>query len=264
MPVLFIAVSIAGWGPGSEPAERTLLSELGRWIGPGGAATIADILGRQGGGQSVWTRVFQAAVVLYMSTRLFSQLRRSINHLWDIEPAPSSGVKDTLLKQVRRGLTSVLMVILVEAILFALVVTKTALAVANSRISAFIDTPRLWWAIEALVSFGVVTALFASILRLMPDARIAWRDLARGALLTAGLFSVGATLVSIYLSHKAMDDTFGDGGPLVMLLLWVNYSAQIFFYGVAFTGEWARSRGDGIRPIHGARLLPPHSPAPLV
>lgn len=258
MPVLFIAVSVAGWGARGEPAQRTLIGELARWLGPSGAATVAELLGRQGGGESIWTRLFHAGVVLYMSTRLFSQLRRSINHLWDIEPLPASGVKDTLLKQARRFLTSVLMVTLVEAILFVLVMAKTALAVANSRIAPFVDAPRLWWTVEACVSFLVVTALFAGIFRLMPDARIAWRDLLRGALLTAGLFSVGATLVSLYLGHKAVDDTFGDGGPLVMLLLWVNYSAQIFFYGVAFTGEWALRRGSGIRPVHGARHVTPH------
>lgn len=253
VPVLFIAISVAGWGARGEPARKTLILELSRWIGQGGADTVADILGRQGGGESVATRVFHAAVVVYMSTRLFSQLRRSINHLWDIEPLPATGVKGTLLKQARRFLVTVLMVTLVELLLLALVAVKIGLALASARITPRVDTPNLWRVVELLVSFGVVTTIFAAMFRLLPDARIRWRDLWGGALLTASLFTAGATLVSIYLSEKAMDETFGDGGAIVMLLLWVNYSAQIFFFGVAFTGEWAERRGGGIRPVHGAR-----------
>ena len=253
VPVLFIAISVAGWGARGEPARETLILELSRWIGQGGADTVADILGRQGGGESIATRVFHAAVVVYMSTRLFSQLRRSINHLWDIEPLPVSGVKGTLLKQARRFLVTVLMVTLVELLLLALVAVKVGLALASARITPRVDTPNLWRVVELLVSFGVVTTIFAAMFRLLPDARIRWRDLWGGALLTASLFTAGATLVSIYLGQKAMDETFGDGGAIVMLLLWVNYSAQIFFFGVAFTGEWAERRGGGIRPVHGAR-----------
>ncbi len=253
VPVLFIAISVAGWGARGEPARKTLILELSRWIGRGGADTVADILGRQGGGESVATRVFHAAVVIYMSTRLFSQLRRSINHLWDIEPPSANGVRETLLKQARRFLSSVLMVTLVEALLLALVAVKTGLALASARLTPDLDAPRLARVVELLVSFGVVTLIFAAIFRLLPDARIAWRDLWGGALVTALLFSVGTTLVSIYLSQKAMDETFGDGGAIVMLLLWVNYSAQIFFFGVAFTGEWAERRGGGILPVRGSR-----------
>jgi membrane protein len=258
VPVLFIAISVAGWGARGEPARETLILELSRWIGQAGADTVADILGRQGGGESIATRAFHAAVVIYMSTRLFSQLRRSINHLWDIEPLPAGGVKSTLLKQARRFLVSVLMVTLVEVLLLALVAVKVGMAVASARITPRIEVPHLARGVELLVSFGVVTLLFAAILRLLPDARIRWRDLWGGAVLTALLFSAGTTLVSVYLGQKAMDRTFGDGGAIVMLLLWVNYSAQIFFFGVAFTGEWAERRGGGIRPVHGARSVRPH------
>lgn len=262
VPVLFIAVSLARLGAREEHARSTFLEELSRWIGPSGAETVADLLGRQGGGQSLTTRILHAAVVVYMSTRLFSKLRSSINHLWDIEPLPAGTVRENLLRKARRFLATFAMVTLVEVLLLAMVVVKTALAVASARLAPHADTPILSRVIETLVSLAVVTGLFAAIFRVLPDARIAWRDLVGGALLTACLFSAGATLVSIYLGHKATDDTFGDGGPLVMLLLWVNYSAQIFFFGVTFTAEWAERRGDGIHPVHGAHRIGPKASQP--
>lgn len=256
VPVLFIALSVARLFAREEHARATLLAELTRWIGAGGAETVADLLGRQTTGESLTTRGLHTAVLVYMSTRLFSQLRRSIDHLWDIEAPSTSGVRETLFVKARRFLTVFAMVTLIEVLLMALIGLKTALAVASARLGPAAATPILGRLVETVASLAVVTVLFAAMFRVLPDAKIAWGDLFRGAFFTACLFSVGATLVSLYLGHKATDDTFGDGGPLVMLLLWVNYSAQIFFFGVSFTAEWAIRRGSGIHPIHGARRPP--------
>lgn len=255
LPVLFIALSVARLGAREEPARVMLVAELGRWIGPKGAATIADLLERDAGGGSLLTRLLHAAVVAYMSTQLFTQLRRSINHLWDVEPLPADGVKQSLVKKAQRLVASFFVVVLIEVVLLALVAVKTALSVATTRFAPALETSLLVHSVELLLSFGVVTLLFATMFRFLPDARIAWRDLWVGALVTAMLFSLGAIGIGEYLSHKTMDATFGDGGSVVMLLLWVNYSAQIFFLGVAFTGVWAERRGRGIRPVHGARRV---------
>lgn len=256
VPVLFIAVYVAGLGSHGDVTRDTLLSELARWVGKSGATTVEELLGRGGSpGSLLATRLFHAFVVVYMSTRLFTRLRQSINHLWDIEVLPAGGMKGTFLKQARKLVVSFVMVILVEAILLTMVGTKTMLAVATERIEPAFHVPLLWRAGETLLSFGVVTVLFAAIFRVLPDGRIAWRDLWVGALVTALLFSLGAFLVSLYLGHKSVNDTFGDGGAIVMLLLWVNYSAQIFFLGVAFTGVWAERKGGGIQALPGARKI---------
>lgn len=253
IPILFIAVSVAKLGAREESARGTLIAELSRWIGPSGAATVADILGRESDQGSISTRALHAVVVLYMSTRLMSQLRRSINHLWDVEHPSAGGVKGTLIKKAQRLVTSVLVVLVIEAILLALVAVKTGLAVMTAHLTASFHAPLLWRGVEIVLSFFVVTLLFATMFRFLPDARIAWRDLWVGALVTSFLFSAGTTLVSLYLGHKTAEDAFGDGGAVVMLLLWVNYSAQIFFFGVSFTGVWAERNGGGIRAVNGAR-----------
>lgn len=257
LPILFIAVSVANLGARGETAHTTLIAELSRWIGPSGAATVSDIIGREAGGGSLTTRLLHPLVLVYMSTRLFSQLRKSINHLWHVETVSAGGVKETLVKKAERLVASFFVVVVIEVILLALVAVKTGLAVMYSRYMPGIVTPLLWRSVEIVLTFGVVTLLFATMFRFLPDARIAWRDLWVGALVSAFLFSAGATLVSLYLGHKSMDDEFGDGGAVVMILLWVNYSAQIFFFGVSFTGVWADRKGSGIRPVHGARRVLP-------
>ncbi|MEZ4310522.1 MAG: YihY/virulence factor BrkB family protein [Polyangiaceae bacterium] len=256
LPVLFIALSLARLGSHETLAREALVGELARWLGPKGALTIADLLDSTPAAGALPTRLFHAAVVLYMSTRLFSLLRRSINHLWGIETAPAVGVKQSLLGKLERLLWALFVVLLIEALLLALVAAKATLAVAGARFPTSLPTLLLAQAGETLLSFGVVTLLFAALLRFLPDARIAWRDLWRGALITATLFTFGTTLVARYVSHKTLDSELEDGAALIALLLWANYSAQIFFLGVSFTGVWADRRGQGIQPLPSSRRVP--------
>jgi membrane protein len=255
IPVLLIAIYVSGIGARDAATRAGLLGELSRWIGADGAATVAALIGRAGAaGSSPLTRILHAAVVVYASTRLFQQLKGSINRLWDVEAASPAGVRGTLLTQARKHATSFLMVVLIEVILLALVGLKTVLAVSAERLGPAFHASTLIQVGEWPLSFGVVTLVFATMFRVLPDARIAWRDLWVGATVTALLFSAGASVVSRYLSYKSVHATFGDGGSIVMLLLWVNYSAQVFFLGVAFTGVWAEKKGGGIRPLPGARV----------
>lgn len=259
IPILTIAIYIAGLGDSGEAARVHLVSELSRWIGPDGAATVAGLVGRDGpGGSGLVTRLFHAVIITYASTRLFQQLKQSINHMWRVEIAAGTDVRGTLLRQIRKYAASFVMVLLMEVILMALVGLKTALAVSSLRLGPALYSSTLFHAAEWLLSLGVVTLVFATMFRVLPDARIAWRDLWVGATITAWLFSAGTSVISRYLSHKSVDASFGDGGSIVVLLLWVNYSAQVFFLGVAFTGVWAEKRGAGIRPLPWARVAVPH------
>lgn len=253
LPILFIAVSVASIGAREASAREALLGELTHWLGPKGARTMEELLSHEGRGGSLVTRLLHAGVVAFMSTQLFTLLRRSINHLWDVEPQAVEGVKRSILVKGERLLASLFVVVLTEVLLLALVAVKTGLSVMTTRFVPSLQTSLVMHGIELLLSFGVATLLFATMFRFLPDARIAWRDLWVGSLVTASLFSLGAIGLSEYLSHKALGATFGDGGEVVMLLLWMHYSAQIFFVGVAFTGVWAERRGRGIRPVNGAR-----------
>jgi membrane protein len=99
-----------------------------------------------------------------------------------------------------------------------------------------------------VISLATTTLMFAMLFKVLPDARLHWRDAWRGALVTSVLFSIGTTIIGLYLGHKTLDVLYGPGGSLVLLLLWVHYSAQVFFLGAAVTGELAKRRGHAIEP----------------
>src|SRR5262249_47452779 len=139
----------------------------------------------------------------------------------------------------KRGM-GLLMVLGVGAILLALVGLHLALSIAASWVPVASHVSR---AIEGLMSFGITVALFFVLFMALPAARIAWVDAAWGAGLTASLFWIGSHAVSAYVAHKDVSARYGDAGTVVMLLLWVQYSAQIFLIGAAFTGARARRRG---------------------
>jgi len=135
------------------------------------------------------------------------------------------------------------------------VAVKTVLAASTDHFNDHVSAA-LFSGGEMLVSLATTTLMFAALFKTLPDARLHWRDAWRGALVTSVLFSIGTTLIGLYLGHKTLDAFYGPGGSLVLLLLWVQYSAQVFFLGAAVTGELARRRGHAIEPDdHGVRIV---------
>ncbi len=255
-PLLFIALGIAAIAIGDERGHASVMHDLARWIGDDGAATIFSLLARANEhGHSAIASVIGAVVLAYASTRLFSQMKRALNHMWDVHARSGKGVGGKLWKQVRKRGLALLMVGFLGVVIVVVVLVKVVLAAATDRFGAT-AAPLLFHLGEIVVSLATTTLMFAAIFRLLPDARIAWHDAWRGALVTAVLFSIGTTIIGLYLGHKALDVLYGPGGSLVMVLLWVHYSAQVFFFGAAVTGELARRRGHPIEPDeYGVHIL---------
>ena len=252
-PVLLIAVVVTGALTNQEEAREAIVSDLSIWIGEGGAETtgqILDELATHGGGP--FTGVISALVLLWASTRLFSQLRYSLNHLWGVrEVAGSAGsLQKNALRQARRRLSALLMVFVVVTVVTLTVLAKAALAAAAQHLGEAIATR--WHLIEFGVSFAVITTLFAAVFKVLPAVRIGWRDALIGAVVTALIFSVGAVAIGWYLGFKGTSSTYGAAGSLVALLLWVYYSAQAFFLGAAFTRVHAERHGGGLVLSDGA------------
>jgi membrane protein len=257
VPILTVALRVAGLVTSEAAARRELLAGLARFVGDDGARAIGALLERAAAsGADPWLGTFDVALLLYASTRLFGSLRQSINHLWDLEPRPVSGLPHFAARELRRRGAAFVLVLLVGAALVASVVAKTWIFAASEIASAAVGSSWPLHLAEWGLSFAVVSLLFASILKILPDARVAWRDAWLGATSTALLFSLGATAIAAYLGRRGLTSAYGPGASIVLLLLWVHYSAHIFFLGVAFTGVWARRRGAGIRPTHDARRVP--------
>ncbi|MEO6776646.1 MAG: YihY/virulence factor BrkB family protein [Kofleriaceae bacterium] len=255
-PLLFIAIGVASVAIGGDLGRASVHHDLGRWIGPDSADTIMGLLDHaRVHGRSLIASIGGGVVLVYASTRLFSQIKRALNHMWNIQAKSGHGVKGKLWQQLRKRALALALVVFVGVLIIAVVAVKTVIAASTEHFNARVSGA-LFHGGEMLVSLATTTLMFAALFKTLPDARLHWRDAWRGALVTAVLFSIGTTLVGLYLGHKTLDMFYGPGGSLVLLLLWVQYSAQVFFFGAAVTGELARRRGHAIEPDdHGVRIV---------
>ncbi len=255
-PLLYIALGVASLVIGTDLGRASVMQDLSRWIGEDGAKTIFALLDRAAGAErSGIAHALGLIVLVYASTRLFSQMKRALDQMWEISPRSGRGLKRKGSLQLRRRGLSLLLVVFVGVLIVCVVIVKTILA-ASTHI--FDDTlgQVLLRGGEMFISLVTTTLMFSALFKLLPDAKLAWRDAWRGALVTSVLFSIGATLIGLYLGHKALGVAYGPGGSIVLLLLWVHYSAQVFFFGAAVTGELARRRGHPIEPnANGVRIV---------
>ena len=250
-PLFFIAIAVAGALTGEARARGELLRGMGTWVGPeGGAAlgrSLEDLQSRPAG---LLASAASVAVLIYASTRLFTQVQRALNHMWDVQARPAANLGGRLLRQVQKRALSFLVVLLCAVFLAGSVVIRTLLVRAAEVVAA--GSHEHLPVLDHAGTFVVSSLFFGALFKLLPDVRIDVRDAAAGAVVTAALFLLGRALLGLYLGHKHLSSTFGAAGSLVMILLWVHYSAQIFFLGAAFTAAWARRQGRPIVPSEGA------------
>ncbi|MBZ0116303.1 MAG: YihY/virulence factor BrkB family protein [Sandaracinaceae bacterium] len=251
-PMLLIAIAVTGQVVDEASARAQVVSNMALWIGEGGGQTLGALLDNLAGSQGALTSALGAAVLVWASTRLFSQLRYSLNHMWGVRERTADGTKIGIRAWfvVRKRLAALLMVVVVVLSVVSMVLTKVALSAAARHVGAQIETR--WHLLEFVLSFLALAVLCAAVFKLLPAARIAWRDALVGALVTALLFSLGTALIGWYLGFKGTESTYGAAGSLVALLLWVNYSAQVFFLGAAFTRAFAERHGRGLVLAPGA------------
>ncbi|CAN5694013.1 YihY/virulence factor BrkB family protein [soil metagenome] len=253
-PLLFIALGIASIAVGSQLGVDSVHQDLTHWIGSAGADTIMSLLEHASErSRSVTANVGGGIVLVYASTRPFSQMKRALNHIWDVHAKSGTGWKGKVGKQLRKRGLSLMLVVFVGVLIIGSVGIKTVIVAADHQIG---DSHRLFRVGESLVSLATTTVMFAALFKILPDAKLHWHDAWRGALVTSVLFSIGTTIIGLYLGHRALGAKYGPGGSLVLLLLWVHYSAQVFFLGASVTGELARRRGHPIEPDeNGVRIM---------
>ena len=231
-PILLIVLRFAALFTGAAPARAALREDLAFWLGGDGADDAMDLVARVRTPASA-SELLVLVLLIYASTRLFSGLKRALNHLWDVPHVESKGMKERVLRQLKKRFTAVLLVLFVGLVLVAVVLARGAFAFATGVVGR--SLPIAWELLHTAGSILVTALLFGLLYRVLPDRRIPWRHALEGGLVTALLFAVGTVLVSAYVGHKEVAATYGSAGSLVMLLLWVHYSAQIFFLGAAFT-----------------------------
>lgn len=250
-PLVLLLLAGAGRIHGDEAARVELLSWSGRAFGPQGRAATRTIM--ENSPESVGVLGTGSAVLLLLvATGVFAQLQKAMNEIWDVE-WPGGGVERFLRA---RGLG--FLVVLVLGVLFAAAVTaSTAIALVAPYLRQLVPGARLLLLVgNAGFSFAVVALLFAALFRVLPDVRISWRDVWVGAGVSALLFLVGNAALGLYLRVSTVGSAYGAAGSLLGLLVWIYYSAQVYFFGAEFTQVWARRYGGAIEPARGAVAKP--------
>ncbi len=248
-PLLLIVIAVAGfvWGGQSGGAQAQVVAEMRALLGPDGAALVESMLdnmSRPGSG-SVLATVVGVAVLVFGATTVFAQLQGALNTIWDVKPSPESGYWPLVTSR----LLSFGMILTIGFLLLVSLVISAVISAMEGQLTQLI--PGAQWLVRAanlLVSLGIVTLLFAMIYRYLPDVEIAWRDVWTGAFITAVLFTLGKWALGTYLANSSVGPTYGAAGSLVVLLLWVYYSAQTVFFGADLTQVYIHRYGAQVRP----------------
>ena len=221
-------------GPSAGGEVRTILREAERPQG----GTLPTILGIAG--------------LLFGATGVMGQLQKTLNRAWGVEPDPNQGgIKNFITKRI----FSLGMLLAFAFLLMVSLVLSAALTGVGDRIGTLLPSGLSGPLLEVLnlvISFAAFVLLFAALFKVMPDAKIAWRSVWVGAVVTALLFIIGKFLIGFYLGKSNPGEAYGAAGSMAVLLLWIYYSSLIVLFGAEFTETWAEQRGEGIEPEPGA------------
>lgn len=265
-PVLIIAVAIAGLVFGQAAAEGQIVEAMQDIIGSDAANVIQSIIQNiRDSGSGLAATLIGVVTMVLGASGLFNALKDALNTIWEIAPAPDRGLIGTL----RDRALSIAFVMGIGLLLLAALAASTAVSAASRLVGDTLPGGAFaWQALNFAISFGIVTVLFAMIYKILPDARVAWSDVWIGAAFTSLLFTIGVALLGLYLGRGSVGSAYGAAGSLVVLLIWVYYSAQILFFGAEFTQVYANRYGSHIRPAEDAvRVIeeyaepPPEPPA---
>jgi membrane protein len=243
-PLLVIATGVAGLVFGQRGSAE-IMDAVGGVVGPNGAKAIESLVqGAAAKPQAGLVATVAGVVALILgASGVFGQLQEALNVIWKVELRPDAGWGLTL----RRRLLSFGMVGVIAFLLLASLLVSAALSAAGKYLHGALPGGELpWQAANALVSFLVITVMFALIYKVLPDARLPWRGALRGGLWTSLLFSIGKLGIGLYLGRSGVASAYGAAGSLVVLLMWVYYSSQIVLFGAELTRAYAVR--DGLHP----------------
>jgi membrane protein len=258
-PLLIIAIGIAGLVFGREAAQGQIFDQLRSLLGDAGGKAMQDMVQNATAKPTTGlvATVIGVVTLLFGASGVFGQLQTSLNTIWGVQPKPGRGVLGIL----RDRFLSFGFILVVGFLLLVSLLLTAMIAIVGQWFGGMsLGMEALAHILNLVLSLAVITLLFAMIFKFLPDARIAWRDVWIGALITAALFTAGKFALGLYLGKSGVASTYGAAGSLIVLLLWIYYSAQILFFGAEFTKAYAHRSGSAVHPTDNAVAVPKHSP----
>jgi membrane protein len=244
-PVFIIVVAIVGFIVGKESVQIYLVGQIAQFVGQHNAESVMHIIQNSYKlGSGIKATVIAFILILVGSTTAFVMLKNALDTMWGVK-SNHGGV----LNIIRSRLTSLLVVIFVGLILFLSMILNSVLSAVRLFLDGYVHIPFGLIALsnDALM-IVLLTLLFAMLFKILPDVKISWGDVWMGGAITAVLFALGKYLLGLYLASSSISSAYGAAGSLVVILMWVYYSAQILFFGAAFTQVFARKYGSEIIP----------------
>jgi membrane protein len=241
-PILVLVIAVAGYFLGAQAAQGQLFAQLKDLVGPSGAVAVQHLVAGAripGAGRAATTGA--VCLLALGATSVFAELKDSLDEIWNVQvPAPTG-----MLAILRGRVLSFGLVLALSFLLLASLVVNAALALmAGFWAEYWTGSFRIFTGLSALFTFAVIACLFAVIYKMLPEVALPWRDVAIGAATTAALFVLGKFAIGAYLGSGRIGTAYGAAGSVAALLLWVYYSAQIFFLGAEFTRIYALTYGS--------------------
>jgi membrane protein len=259
-PILVLVIAIAGFFYGVDAAQGQLLDELRGLVGKQGAETIQAILAGARNKESGKLATIIATVLLLVgATSAFAELKDSLDEIWDVPPPKDATWWDT----VRTRLLSFGLILTLGLLLIFTLVVSAALSLLEKYLGGMWHSATiiLGW-VASGISFLVIAVMFGAIYKLLPRVKLSWHDVTIGALGTAIMFTLGKFAIGLYIGNSGTASSFGAAGSLIALLLWVYYSAQIFFLGAEFARQYALQMGSLHDKEMASGVRKPGGPAP--
>ncbi len=253
-PLLLLLISLVGLFFGREAVQGKLFGEINGMLGNEAAAQVQEMIKNlELNGESTTAVIIGAVTLIIGATTVFAEIQDSINIIWRVKAKPKRGwlklIKDRLL-------SSSLIIGLGFLLIVSLVINGAVTALSDYLKGYFPDvTVVIFNIVNIIISFAVIMVLFGVIFKVLPDVRIAWRDVLMGAFFTALLFMIGRLLIGFYITTTGTASTYGAAGSIIIILVWVYYTAAIMYLGAEFTRAYADFTGLKIRPAEYAVVV---------
>jgi membrane protein len=245
--LLVIIINLAGSIFGTEAVTNQISTQISGMVGQDTAkdieSMIADVSNNDG---TVLSTILSIATLLFGATGVFYQLQQVLNRMWEVKPKP----KGKIWKLVKDRIFSFGLILVVGFLLLVSLVLSAALSAVSNWATGLISESLtvVFTIIDFVVSIGIITLLFASIFKFLPDARIRWRDVWVGAFLTAILFVIAKFALGLYFGNTNPGSAYGAAGTVILIMLWVSYAGLLLLFGAEFTQTYANAHGRFVKP----------------
>jgi membrane protein len=249
--LLVIIINVAGYFFGAEAVTNQVSTQIGGLVGGDTAKDIQEMIANASKSEgTVLSNILSVATLIFGATGVFYQLQQILNKMWEVKPKP----KQAMLRLIKDRVFSFGLILVVGFLMLVSLVLSAALTAVSDWVSNHVSEGLvvLFKGLDIIISLFVITLLFASMYKFLPDARIRWKDVWVGAFMTSVMFVIAKFLLGLYFGNSDPGSTYGAAGSIILIMLWVNYAGLILLFGAEFTKVYADAYGARIVPTEGA------------